>query len=99
MVDLKPLRTLYNWARWLGLAHWPALAPEPTMPPVDQARELLTVSEVAERCRVSRQTVYNWVQAGYLCPAVKYREGRGWAMLFEPAAIAGMGDRRRKTAS
>lgn len=94
-----PLRLLAAlagvWARWTHGQDAGILAAVAT----DETRELLTVSEVAERCHVSRQTVYNWVRAGHLRPAVRYREGRGWAVLFEPADIVGLQDRRRKTPS
>lgn len=94
MVHVPSVRALAAlWARWTGRV------PDATIGGVDEVRELLTVSEVAARCHVSRQTVYNWVRAGHLRPAVRYREGRGWAVLFEPADIVGLRDRRLKTGS
>lgn len=78
-------------------ARWTRPAADATMAVVDEeVRELLTVSEVAARCHVSRQTVYNWLTEGRLHPVAKYRYAEQWALLFDPSDVAGMRDRRLK---
>ena len=83
-------RLAHLWRRWTGRPDAGILAD------VDGARELLTITDVAERCHVSRQTVYNWISEGRLHPVARYRYGDQWAPLFEPGDVAGMRDRRRR---
>lgn len=58
--------------------------------------ELLTVPEVAERLRLSTQTIYRWIEDGTL-PAVQirknYRVRAGdLELLLEGARVGGEGD-------
>lgn len=69
----------------------------PAMTDYRGARELLTVSGVSERCRVSRQTVYAWLREGRIRPAARYRSKSGWVPLFDPDDVTGEHVRRRDT--
>lgn len=81
--------------RWLRDRGGRATIPDVT--DCQDARELLTVSDMAERCHVSRQTIYAWIAEGRLVPVARYRYGDQWAPLFNPEDAIGRRDRRRKT--
>ena len=58
-----------------------------TIARMDDARELLTVSDVAMLACVTRRTVYAWIARGKLRPAATYRRGAERVLLFDPAEV------------
>ena len=85
---------MIDFGRWSArLAFWRRARDGGIVTPMDTP-EYWTVSEAARQAHVTRPTVYEWLDKGWLARVADYRNNGKLAPLLDPAAVLALAEAR-----